>query len=413
MLPLQRIESAYGDRTFLSGGGESVSFATFIRQVHEEINRGRFDPATIHPISPSWEARSWARLLAILCGGGVASLGGSDGVSLPVAFLPYRPLLVFRTGGTTGGPRNVVHEAKRLLSAFTLTERPPRRQLVLYAPGHIAGFDAFMQALVRGTTLIVPDSLQGRDIARAIERERVEVLPATPTLLQFLLLSGELRNRDLDSVKTIPHGAEPMPPALRERLSLAFPNARLVQRFGLTELGAIPAEPDPEDPEALFFPSDGGFDWKLEEGVLFLRSPSRMLGTLEEGLTGDTAQWWATGDLAEVTARGSLRILGRREAMINVGGSKVIPETVEALLLDEEGVVDVWVRAQPNPMTGQAVTAQVVFEGRADVMNLLRSVRKAAAKAGLSLAHVPTRLEAVDSIPRTAVGKRSRAQGKT
>lgn len=412
MMPFEQIEASFGNRPFLVRKGESLSYSGFIQHVREEESRAKPDPRYIHGMEPSWDAGFWARLIAHLCRQAVVSLAGEDGKPVPGEFLPHRPLLIFRTGGTTGGPRHVVHEAKRLFSAFRFTVRPPRRQLVLYAPGHIAGFDACMQAFVRGTTLVFPDSQQGRDIAEAIESQKVEILPATPTFLQFLLLSGELCGRDLDSVKTIPHGAEAMPPSLRQRVQAAFPRATLVQRFGMTELGAIPTEPDPEDPTALFFPEDGSFGWKVEDGMLLLRSPSRMLGTLEEGLAGPSDNWHHTGDLAEVTSRGSVRILGRREALINVGGSKVLPETVEALLLEQEGVVDALVRGQPNPMTGEAVVAQVVFSTRPDLVDLQRKLRRCVRKAGFSLAHVPTRIEAVPEIPRTVTGKRSRAPGK-
>jgi acyl-coenzyme A synthetase/AMP-(fatty) acid ligase len=202
-----------------------------------------------------------------------------------------------------------------------------------------------------------------------------------------------------------------MPPALRERIRAAFPKARLLQRFGLTELGPLPVREDPADPQALFL-DPGESEWKVEDGELLIRSPARMLGTLEDGPVSGSTTWHATGDLAELTKRGSIRILGRREAVINVGGQKVIPETVEALLLDLPQVRDVAVTGVPNPLTGQAVCARVVFAGPPDSMALLRAARLAARERGLSIAHVPTKVEPAESIDRTAIGKRARAQGK-
>lgn len=321
------------------------------------------------------------------------------------------PLVILRTGGTTGAPRHVVHAASRLFGGYRVQERPPVRLMVLYAAHHIAGLDAFFQALHRGSTLVVPADRRAASIADALDRYRVEVLPATPTFLQFLLLSGELAGHQLDSVTTIPHGAEPMPPALRERIRTAFPNARLLQRFGLTELGALPVREDPEDPQALLLDSEV-VHWKVDNGELFIKCPTRMLGTLEDGPVGEGSAWHATGDLAEETGRGSVRILGRREAIINVGGEKVIPETVEALLLDLAQVRDVAVSGIPNPLTGQAVCARIVFEGPPDSMALLRAARLAARQRGLSIAHVPTKVEPVDALDYTSVGKRSRLRGK-
>jgi acyl-coenzyme A synthetase/AMP-(fatty) acid ligase len=409
----------YAARDLFVGAGETVSHAEFAAAV--AAGRARLTapagPAAVgfEELPMEWNRGCFARLLALLQAGRNVSLAQLPEGSEPGPFAAAAPLLVLRTGGTTGAPRHVVHAFERLAGRYPLLERPPTRSLILYAPDHIAGLDAFFQSLARGATLVLPGGREPAAIARAIEQQRVQVLPATPTFLQFLLLSGELEGRDLESVEVIPHGAEPMPAALRERVSTAFPRARLVQRFGLTELGAVPVEPDPADPDALFLSAAGraqGFDWKIANGELLIRSPARMLGTLEDGPVDAATCWHRTGDLAEWTPRGSLRILGRREALINVGGAKVIPETVEALLLEQPDVRDAAVHGAPHPLTGQAVAARVVFAGQPDPAGLMRRLRAAVRAANLPLALAPTRIEAVAHLEKTAIGKRARPRGK-
>ncbi|HSH08895.1 MAG TPA: fatty acid--CoA ligase family protein, partial [Oceanipulchritudo sp.] len=248
-------------------------------------------------------------------------------------------------------------------------------------------------------------------VARAITHYQVQILPATPTYLNFLLLSGALDGQKHACVRAIPHGAEPMPPGVRQRLRVVFPNVRLVHRFGMTELGALPVRPDPEEPDALFL-DEPGYSWKIVDGELWIKSPTRMLGTLEAGVLVESDGWHRTGDLAEATPRGSIRVIGRREGLINVGGEKVLPERVEALLLEQPAVLDVAVEAIDNPMTGKAVSARVIFAGDPDPMSLLRAVRVAAREKGLSLAHVPTRIVPVEHLEKTAIGKRPRPMGK-
>jgi acyl-coenzyme A synthetase/AMP-(fatty) acid ligase len=410
MISLDPIVGRYGDRTlFLSHDG-AVSYRQFQQKV-ETIAQGLPDNPC-GQVQLDWSADAFARLLATVMKGGIAILAESCPAEGLGAFKGAAPLLVLRTGGTTGAPRHVVHSINSLMDRYRVLERPEQRLVVLYGADHIAGLDAFFQALHRGATLVVPDGRDAHSVVQAIEQHQVDVIPATPTFLQFLLLGGSLDNRKLSSVKAIPHGAEPMPHALRLRLKVVFPNARLLHRFGLTELGALPVRVDDEDPDALFL-DEAGFDWKVEEGELWIKSPSRMLGTIEEGPVEPGQHWHRTGDLAELTPRGSVRILGRREAIINVGGEKVIPEQVETLILGQDGVLDASVCGVPNPLTGQAVTAKVVFAGEPDSMGLLRALRSAIREAGLGLAHVPTRIEAVESIAKTATGKRSRTQGKT
>ena len=63
-----------------------------------------------------------------------------------------------------------------------------------------------------------------------------------------------------------------------------------------------------------------------------------------------------TGDKVEVDGEW-LRFLGRESEIINVGGQKVYPAEVESVLQTIDGVDDVVVSGEPNPITGHIVTA--------------------------------------------------------
>ena len=415
MIPFDEIAQRYGERPFLIEGDHTLTYGEFIQRVGSAArdSAGSSAACPLTPLDLNWSAESLIRLFALWCLDRNVFLGKDipDGSLEP--FLAYTPLLVLRTGGTTGNPRHVVHELKRLLTRYRPQNRAPSRLLPLYAADHIAGLDALLQAFHRGTTLVLPEGRSARAIAGCLERHQIEILPATPTYLQFLLLSGELDGLDVSSIRTIPHGAEPMPQALRRRLKRAFPNARLYQRFGLTELGAIPVEEDPSDPSVLLMKPEPGFAWRIENGELWIQSPSRMLGTIETGPVLPDNSWHHTGDLVEMVPSGGLRILGRREFMINVGGLKVIPEKVEALLLSQDGVKDASVYGIPNPLTGEAVCAEVVYAAEPDHMALLSNLRRTARRKGLPLAYVPTRIVAVERIEKTRFGKRLRLRVKT
>ena len=410
MIRLSEIVQRYGDRPlFLDANGE-VTYSRFAELI-KTVQGNALPDSFVVPHELEWKADSFARFIGlILCGKSVV-LGSSVPSFDPSPFHAAAPLLILRTGGTTGQSKHVIHSVEKLFSPHQLEDRPEQRLLVLYAADHIAGIDAFMQALHRGGTLVIPENRDASSVINAIETYQVEVLPATPTFLQFLLLSGLLDEKRLKSVKAIPHGAESMPGALRQRLQAVFPNARLIHRFGLTELGALPVRSDPEDPDTLFLDA-AEYSWEVREGELWIKSPTRMLGTVEEGPIGQGDHWHPTGDLAEITKQGSIRILGRREGIINVGGEKVLPETVEGLLLEQAVVLDAAVSGIPNPLTGNAVSAKVVFRGEPDTIALLRSLRSVVSERGLSLANVPTRLEAVQELPKSRFGKRLRHPGK-
>lgn len=410
MEKLGNIVEAYGERVLMVMGSERVGYAAFGAMVAARKAALADVGEELATLEMAWSAECFADLVARLELGHSIVFGAAVPNGGLERFADCGALWVMRTGGTTGAARHVVHSVERLLGGYRLEARAPRRVLVLYAADHIAGLDSFFQAMHRGATLVMPRGHGARDIAECIERQRVAVLPATPTLLQFLLLSGELEGRDLDCVEVIPHGAEPMPPVLRARLAAVFRKARCVQRFGMTELGALPVREDGEDATALYLDEGKGYAWEVRAGELWIQAPTRCLGTLEEGLYAEGAgAWHPTGDLAEKTPRGSVRILGRRSALINVGGEKVIPEAVEAYIMAQPGVRDVAVTGVTHPLTGQAVRAQVIVESGVDVMALRRGLRAAARARGLSLAHVPTQIEVVERIEKTAVGKRGRS----
>jgi acyl-CoA synthetase (AMP-forming)/AMP-acid ligase II len=72
--------------------------------------------------------------------------------------------------------------------------------------------------------------------------------------------------------------------------------------------------------------------------------------------------WFKTGDAVEVDGE-YIKILGRKSELINVGGEKVYPAEVESVVQQMDGVIDVAVHGEPNPITGQIVVARVRLSG--------------------------------------------------
>jgi acyl-CoA synthetase (AMP-forming)/AMP-acid ligase II len=83
-----------------------------------------------------------------------------------------------------------------------------------------------------------------------------------------------------------------------------------------------------------------------------------MLGYLNVPSPFGEEGWFNTGDMVE-REDDYVRILGRKSEMINVGGEKVHPTEIENVIQMMEGVEDVTVKSEPNPIVGQMVVAQV------------------------------------------------------
>src|SRR5262245_24453105 len=267
-----------------------------------------------------------------------------------------RPGLVLFTSGSTGESKAAVHDLSLLLEKFQ-HRRQSLRTIVFLQLDHIGGINTLLYTLANGGTVVVPTDRSPPAVCRAIARHRVELLPASPTFLNLLLLSEEPARCDLGSLRLITYGTEPMPKSTLARLRAAFPAAKLQQTYGLTELGILRSQS--RDSASLWVRVGGeGYETKVVDGRLWIRARAAMLGYLNAESPFDADGFFDTGDRVESDGQW-LRILGRQSEVINVGGSKVHPAEVESVLLEMDGVADVAVRGEAHPITGQVVTASV------------------------------------------------------
>ncbi len=319
------------------------------------------------------------------------------------------PGLIVATGGTTGAAKLVLHDLTALLATVPLKNGPARRTLPLMRFDHIGGLDMAWRALAGQQILVAPPAeLSARAVAETIARHRVEVLPATPSFLNLLLLAGVQDTHDLSSLRIVPYGAEPMPATLLARLRTTFPAVEFVQRFGTSETGALPVR---EAGSGLRLRDDQTeFEWKIVGDELWVRSPSRALGYLSGETTGfESSGWYRTGDLAEQTPDGTIRVLGRRQELINIGGEKVLPGEVESVLLEHPFVEDCRVGAEPNAVLGQIVIAEVVWSGPEVDALLVKRILHSFASPLLARHKLPAVVRLVDGLETTRNLKKSRS----
>ncbi len=256
------------------------------------------------------------------------------------------------SSGSSGKPKAILHDIERFLRKFDASGKA-MRTLAFLLFDHVAGQDTLFYGLANGGCLVMPESRGPAYVARLIERHRVEVLPASPTFLKLFCLSGAAEERDLSCLKIVTYGSEAMPPETLARVGGAFPEARIVQKYGTSELGS-PRSKSRDRGSLWISLKDDETEAKVIDGILWLRSDSAMLGYLNAPNPIDEEGWWCTGDLVEVDGDW-IRILGRESEIINVGGEKVYPQEVEEVVLELDWVADAVVRGAAHPLTGQIV----------------------------------------------------------
>ncbi|MCZ8312846.1 MAG: AMP-binding protein [Magnetospirillum sp.] len=266
------------------------------------------------------------------------------------------PGLVVFTSGSSGKPKAILHDANRVLGKFE-RPRPGHRMLMCLMFDHFGGLNTLFACLSYGGTAICLPQRKPEFVCAAIESARADLLPTTPTFLRMILASDAWRTRDLSSLKVISFGAEPMPPSTLALLRETFPKVELKQTYGLSELGVLHSKSP--DPSSLWLRIGGhGFETKVHDGVLYVRSASSMVGYLNADSPLDAEGWMCTNDLVE-EKDGLFRFLGRTSEIVNVGGNKVHPSEVEEVLMQAPNVADATVVGIPHPLLGHAVGARI------------------------------------------------------
>jgi long-chain acyl-CoA synthetase len=340
--------------------------------------------------------------------------------------------LVIFTSGSTGRPKGAILShagtiaAQQNLLARTgrlpqqLTDDQPAIVSMLTAPlFHLAGVGPVMTGLiVGGTVVLLKGKFDGGEALELIERQRVTVWGAVPTMVQRALDHPDLAIRDTSSLRTIALGGAPVPPELPDRIREGFPTVRrgVSEVYGMTETSGFVASASAS--ELLERPGTTGrimpvLDVRIlnpdRDGVgeIAVRGPTVMLGYAGESTSAvDDEGFFHTGDLGRLDDDGYLYITGRSKDVIIRGGENIAARHVEEAIARHPSVKEVAVVGLPHTDLGEEVGAAVVIlNGSVKEEELAEFVRPV-----LAYFEVPTRWWLLQSdLPTTAFGKADKA----
>jgi acyl-CoA synthetase (AMP-forming)/AMP-acid ligase II len=199
--------------------------------------------------------------------------------------------------------------------------------------------------------------------------------------------------------------------AILDQLHATYPGAGVTHAFATTEAG-VGFEVDDRRagfPAALIGRTDSPVELKIADGSLRIRSPRTARRYLGGAALMDGDGFVDTGDMVELSGD-RYYFVGRRDGIINVGGFKVHPEEVEAVINAHPGVQMALVKSRRSPITGALVVAEVVVEpgagGPAFEREILDTCRRA-----LPRHKVPAVIRFVPSLAVTGSGKIARHAG--
>jgi 2,3-dihydroxybenzoate-AMP ligase len=336
--------------------------------------------------------------------------------------------LFLLSGGTTGLPKLIprthddyVYNLRASASVchlepdtVYLVALPAAHNFPLACPGMLGTFSV-------GGRVVMSSSPKPDDTFTLIEAEGVTITALVPTLVIRWLEAPERTRFDLSSLEVLQVGGARLNPEVARRVEPEL-GCRLQQVFGMgegllnyTRLDdphevVIETQGRPLSPadEVLVVDPDGEPVAAGEPGELLTRGPYTIRGYYraeEHNARAATPDgFYRTGDVVRRDGAGNLTVEGRMKDLINRGGEKISAEEVENLLLAHPSVSNAAAVAMPHPVLGEQTCAYVVLRPGAEPLTL-EDLRAYLAGRGIARFKWPERLEIIDALPLTKVGK--------
>jgi 2,3-dihydroxybenzoate-AMP ligase len=360
----------------------------------------------------------------------------TDQTDLPFATLDPAQIAVFQlSGGTTGLPK----VTPRLHEEYAYNARA-WAQALNWGPGtvvlyplpimHNAGIVVGLQpSLLSGATLLLSPSADTGLLLELIESERPTSFPLVPPAVAIRMLEDpRSRAADLSSLEDFIVGGQKFPGEFAQRLKDDL-GINIRQKFGMAE-GMFLVTPRDASPEVRFNTvgapiSDAdevlilqpGTDTPVapgEIGEFCARGPYTIRGYYKadahNALSFTADGFYRTGDLAKahyVEGNVYYSIEGRIKDVINRGAEKIHAEEVEGLILRHPDVANAALVAMPDRILGEKVCAYLVMEPGAHLLDV-SGLGAFLIAQGLAKYKLPERVEIIESLPLTNVGKVSK-----
>ncbi|WP_409313471.1 acyl-CoA synthetase [Pseudomonas putida] len=258
-----------------------------------------------------------------------------------------------------------------------------------------------------------------------VEHFGINFFSCVPTVCAALL-QHESKGRDLSTLRYAVCGAAPMPAELFREFERST-GVKILEGYGLTEGTCISSVNPPHGErrigsigiriahqqmrsvlldEAGHYLRDAGVD---EVGVISLSGPNVFSGYLEAGhnrglwIEIDGQRWLNTGDLGRQDAEGYFWLTGRKKELIIRGGHNIDPKQIEEALQMHPAVALAAAIGSPDAYSGEVPVAFVQLrpDHSCDAKTL-----EAFAQLNISeRAAIPKRIEILETMPLTAVGK--------
>lgn len=319
------------------------------------------------------------------------------------------------SSGTTGMP-NAIPLTRRALQSFddaleTWFQGDPF--LVLTDFGTPWGFGGFYLSVKGDRPFLSAGGATPSEIVRLAADNAVTSLKGSPAQIAGLVDELEKQGRTLPHVATVWVGGTVMPPGVAARVRQATGGCEIYSMYGSTEAAIATSRLyDSDDPSNAGYILPGSQleivdddDHPVAVGVpgrVRHRSPGMVHEYLGDSDASERAfrdGWFYSGDLGLLRPDGGLTLTGRESEVLNAGGVKINPVSLDHFAIDFSGVVDACSFEYTAQSGLKSIGIALVAESTLDVSSLVSAFTAEFGGAA------PTLVARVDEIPRNAMGK--------
>lgn len=329
------------------------------------------------------------------------------------------------TSGTTGIPKGAVISEKSFLHVsnelIKKTEQNENDLELLSMPlDRSFGLARLRTCLLSGSSCLITDGLKDfPSIYRFSKEIKITGISLVPSALQIIILQLRKKSRVFtENIKYFELGSSSLIEEQEEWIKNNFENTIILHHYGMTESSrAFLKRLDIKKnlPKRFVGKPLNGVKFKInmkghdnnEEGELLLKGKNLFSGYLEDFDNKSKLKdgWFRTGDIC-LQKNDKVYLIGRSDNQINIGGVKIQAEKIEEILESMECVEESICFQIPDKILGNSVAAILKLSSKTeDIKKYIEEVFK-----NFPQYYRPTKIQIVDSIPKTFNGKKLRDQ---
>jgi malonyl-CoA/methylmalonyl-CoA synthetase len=321
------------------------------------------------------------------------------------------PAALVYTSGTTGTSKgailthsNFAANALNLIACWQISERD--RFLLALPLFHVHALGNGVHSwLIAGCRMRLLERFEHQTATAQFLDFRPSLFFGVPTVyVRLLQTPPEAAHQIGRAMRLFVSGSAPLPAQVLEEFRALFGHT-ILERYGMTETLMNISNPyvGERRPGSVGLPLPGVSVRLSATGEVYLKGPNVFAGYWRrEDATRAAFEdgWFKTGDIATRSPDGYYTLSGRKSDLIISGGFNIYPREIEEFLMEQEEVAEAAVVGEPDQVRGEIPVAYLVMRGPLDAPSLEKKCREK-----LASFKIPRRFEAVEKLPRNALGK--------